>query len=85
MADIFGSVNEQEKFPGLVDSADATVFNQNVIKFKQKWHCLCPGFFEWFLKSEAELMCSSMITSVHSLAGLGMIPRNHLLLTTMNL
>lgn len=44
---------------------------------KPKWQCLCAGFLEWFMQYEVEAMCSSMIASVCTLAGLGKPPQSY--------
>lgn len=81
VADIFGSKIEDKEFPGLIDSKDRIDFNENLERIKSKWEHICPGFLEWFVKHEAEMMCTSMIASVRTVAGLGKPPK---LFTTNN-
>jgi len=40
-----------------------------------KWNVVSPDFAEWFCKHEAKLMCSTMIASVRTTAGLGYPPK----------
>lgn len=75
MSDIFGSEIGNTHFQGLIDTNDCTDFMQKLEILKSKWESLCPGFVEWFLKYEADLMCTSMVASVHANAGLGNPPK----------
>ena len=76
LVDIFGSVIGDTHFQGLIDSSDSTDFGQKVELLRPKWESLCPGFVDWFLKHEADLMCSSMVASVRASAGLGNPPKS---------
>ena len=62
----------------LIDSTDISDFNTKLRILKPKWDLLCPVFFffEWIVNNEVELMCSSMIASVDSTAGLGSPPKS---------
>ena len=75
LSDIFGSRIGDTHFQGLIDADDCTDFMQKVEMVKPKWESLCPSFVEWFLKYEADLMCTSMVASVRANAGLGSPPK----------
>ena len=75
LSDIFGSDIGDTHFQGLIDSNDCTHFMQRLELLKPKWESLCPGFVDWFLKHEANLMCTSMVASVRANAGLGNPPK----------
>ena len=62
--------------PGLVDSTDASHFLTQLQQLQDSWNSISPDFFGWFSKNEADLMCSSMITSVRTSAGLGNPPKS---------
>ena len=71
--DIFGSGN----CDGLIDSKDVSTFSNNLEALKAKWDSICPLFHEWFCKNEAEIFCTSMISSVRSAGGLGKPPKRY--------
>lgn len=68
LADIFGSS---------IDSEGTDDFLEKLEMLKPKWKFLCEGFLEWFIRYEVEPMCSSMIASVRTLAGLGKPPLSY--------
>ncbi len=74
MDSIFGYQLGETFFKGLVDADDAQDFKAKLEELKPKWHATCPAFHQWYATNEAEL-CSSMICSVRSSAGLGFPPR----------
>jgi len=74
LADIFGSSIDDAYFKGLVDSEGSEDFLEKLEMLKPKWESLCEGFLEWFIQYEVEPMCSFMIASVCTLAGLGKPP-----------
>jgi len=76
LADVFGSTIGDTRFEGLVDSADCADFMEKVESLKAKWESLCPGFVKWFVEHEARVICTSMIASVRSQAGLGSPPKS---------
>ena len=56
LRDIFGITDGESRFTGVIDSLDACEFNMALENLKPKWGSLCPSFFDWFIKNEAELM-----------------------------
>ena len=75
LSDVFGSWVDNTYFEGLIDSADYTDFMDKVEMLRAKWELLSPGFIDWFINTKAEVMCSTMIASVRTRAGLGCLPR----------
>ena len=75
LSDVFGTGSDDTLFPGLVDSMDSSDFAEKLELLQPKWNSICPAFFEWFKKQEAELICSSMIACVRTRAGLGKPPK----------
>ena len=75
LSDVFGTKSDDTLFPGLVDSTDSSDFAEKLELLKPKWNSICPAFFEWFMKQEAQLICSSMIACVRTRAGLGKPPK----------
>lgn len=71
---IFGYQVGDTFYTGLVDSEDLQDFNEKLEKLKQEWNSICPEFYEWFVKTQAELFSTCMIQSVRSCAGLGYPP-----------
>ena len=59
---------------GLVDSTDTSHFLTQLQQLQDSWNSITP-FLGWFSKNEADLMCSSMITSVRTSAGLDDPPK----------
>ena len=76
ICDIFGHKNGETILPGLVDSTDASHFLTQLQQLQDSLNSISPDFFGWFSKNEADLMCSSMITSVRTSAGLGNRPKS---------
>ena len=72
--DIFGSKADDNQFVGLIDANGSSEFMNKLEILKPKWEKLCMEFPEWFSLHEAEFFCSSMLASVHTLAGLGNPP-----------
>ena len=58
----------------MVDATDVHDFKVKLQTLKTTWDELCPEFYEWFVKVESDLFCTSMIRSVHFSAGLGFSP-----------
>lgn len=71
LSDVFGTKIDDTYFEGLIDSVDCKDFLEKVETLRSKWELLCPGFIEWFLSTQAEVMCTTMIASVRTRAGLG--------------
>ncbi len=49
-------------------------FNSKLSILQPKWQAINSNFYEWFVTTQAQLLCSSMISSVRSSAGLGFPP-----------
>lgn len=71
---IFGYQEGNTFLTGLVDAADVHDFKDKLRTLKATWDEICPEFYDWFVKNESELFCTSMIRSVRSNAGLGFPP-----------
>ena len=74
LLDVFGSWIDDTYFKGLIDSADYKDFMEKLEMLHTKWESLCPDFIDWFTGMQAEVMCSTMIASLHTHAGLGSPP-----------
>ena len=70
LLDVFGSWIDDTYFEGLIDSADYKDFMEKLKMLHTEWESLCPGFIDWFTGMQAEVMCSTMIASLHTRAGL---------------
>ena len=64
LADVFGAINGNTRSPGLIDSSSSHDFAKKLEQLKPRWMGVCPEFFQWFVKYETEVLCSSMIASV---------------------
>jgi len=58
-----------------LDATDREDFMEKLEMLKPKWEVVSPDFVEWFCKHEAEVICSTMIASVRTTAGLGCPPK----------
>lgn len=74
MGSIFGHQQDDTFFTGLIDANDALDFSEKLENLTPRWQAICYDFFQWFVKTQADLFCSSMIRSVRSSAGLGFPP-----------
>ena len=71
--DIFGVQRGTEYIKGLVDLDAPEEFNNQLSIVKLKWdrqeHCIHPQkeprFYQWFIKHEADVIKSCMVSSVH--------------------
>lgn len=76
LSDVFGSQIDDTYFEGLINSVDYKDFMEKVEMLRVKWDSMCPGFMEWFCTTQAEVMCTTMIVSVRTRAGLGSPPEH---------
>ena len=81
IGDIFRHKDGDSVFHGVVDATDSCDFAEKLSQLEERWNSISPGFFDWFSKNEADLMCSSIIAAVRTSAGLGNPPK---LFTTNN-